>query len=63
MALNPFFSKRSVMGLDSVIQSKVSRMCDAISAYKDQDRIVHIGHALTAIVVDITTEYCMSLLP
>ena len=58
MVLNPFFSKRSVTHLESVIQEKVCRMCDNMSACKDRGQDIQLQHALTATVVDIATEYC-----
>lgn len=57
-ALNPFFSKRSVARLESVIQSKVCKMCDRLVDYGKEGKILTIQHALTSCIVDITTEYC-----
>lgn len=48
------------MRLESVIQAKVRQMCDNISACKDRGQVIQIRHALTAAIVDITTEYCTS---
>ena len=62
MVLNPFFSKRSVTRLESVIHEKVHRLCDNMSACKDRGQDVQLRHALTATTVDITTEYCELLL-
>lgn len=62
MVLSPFFSKRSVTRLESVIQEKVRRMCDTLSACKDRRQDIQLRHALTATTVDITTEYCKLLL-
>ncbi|KAG8526148.1 uncharacterized protein KY384_000141 [Bacidia gigantensis] len=56
-ALNPFFSKRSVAGLESIIQSKVRRMCDLLSDYEASGKVLKVQHALTATIVDITSEY------
>ena len=62
MVLNPFFSKRSVTRLESVIQEKVRRMCDNMSACKDHGQDIQLRHALTATTIDITTEYCELLI-
>ena len=62
MVLNPFFSKRSVTRLESVIQEKVRRLSDNMSACKGRGQDVQLHHALTATMVDITTEYCELLL-
>ena len=58
MILNPFFSKRSVTRLESVIQEKVRQMCDNMIACKDRGQDVQLRHALTATTIDIATEYC-----
>ena len=60
MALNPFFSKRSVTRLESLIQGKTRQLCDNISACKDRGQEIQLRHALTATIVDIVSEYCTS---
>ena len=58
MVLSPYFSKRSVTRLESVIQEKVRRLCDTMSTYKDRGQVIQLRDAFTATTVDITTEYC-----
>ena len=57
-ALNPYFSVRSVSQLESIIKAKVKMMCDQISRFKEQGKILSIRLAFSAAIIDITTEYC-----
>jgi cytochrome P450 len=65
-AMEPFFSKRSVQGLESQIVDKVekllSRLSSALSECEDNDTsekgtIVNLSDAMCALALDIVSEY------
>ena len=41
-----------------MIKDKVGRLCDTLSIFNKRGQIIELRHALTATIVDITTEFC-----
>ena len=60
-ALNPFFSKAAVIRLEGRIQSRVDLLFSRISGFMERGEIVNVGLAMTALTMDIITEYGTSL--
>jgi cytochrome P450 len=58
--LNPFFSKRSVVELSPIIQSKISHLLDRLRILKGAGEPVDLVLAYTALTVDIITEYAFA---
>lgn len=56
-AINPFFSRSSVLRLEPVIKGKVQKMCDNVSESSKRGELVHLRQAFVAVTVDIVTEY------
>ncbi|KAK3321501.1 cytochrome P450 [Cercophora scortea] len=56
-ALNPFFSRRSVLDLEQIIWSKTGKLCSMMRSSLDADGVFDIHHAIRAFSVDIITEY------
>lgn len=57
-AINPFFSKRSVVTLEPTIQQKVDMLCERFSALAKTDEPVRLEVAYGALTTDVITEYC-----
>lgn len=57
-ALNPFFSKRTVTQLETSIRAKTAILCSKLSQCASEKKVVELGTALTALTLDIITEYC-----
>jgi len=59
-ALNAFFSRRSVLGLEDVVWSKARKMCDMIQSALEGNpdgTSFDLNRAVRALTVDIITEY------
>lgn len=62
-ALNPFFSRRSVLDLEGIINTKTERLCGMIefcfysSSEKGRKKIFDMHNAIRAYAVDIITPY------
>ncbi|KAK5119639.1 hypothetical protein LTR85_007468 [Meristemomyces frigidus] len=57
-AINPFFSKRAVMQLEDSVRNKVGLMCRKITDLARTESVVDIGTVLTALTLDVISEYC-----
>jgi hypothetical protein len=57
-ALNPFFSKRSVDAFEESIRNKVDLLCSRFSESVDTSQVVELGAAMTALSMDVITDYC-----
>ena len=58
-ALNPFFSKRAVVQLDDMVQSKTAELCRRLQeaiGNKEVD-VIRLDTAFAALTTDIITEY------
>ena len=61
--MNNFFSKASVTRLEPLIHRHIRKMCDKISHYGKEGKVISIRNAAVAVTVDIVTEYCILLGP
>jgi cytochrome P450 len=57
MALNPFFSKRSVQSLKPVIREKVDELLAKLRKTLNTNLVVDLSTAYAALTVDIVSEY------
>ncbi|KAJ9616826.1 hypothetical protein H2200_000545 [Cladophialophora chaetospira] len=60
-ALNPFFSKRSILEFQPVIREKVELFSRKVSEYKDKDAPMVLSDAFPAFAGDIITEYSFGI--
>jgi len=56
-ALNPLFSKRSVMRLEPVIQEDIDRLLRRLREFKDTQKPVNLVDALTYLSTDIIGSF------
>ena len=56
-ALNPYFSKRSIVAIEPIIQDKVNKLCDSIRAYIKSGQPVELQTAYVALTLDVITHY------
>lgn len=59
-ALNPYFSKRTVAQLESLIQSVVENLCGRLSEFRKSGEPVNLNYAYAALTLDVITEYCFA---
>lgn len=57
LALKPFFSRRSVLDIESLVQSKVDKLCRRVSADRTVAQPSNLHAAFRAVSVDVITEY------
>ena len=57
-ALNPYFSKQSVRGLEPAVRSLVDVLCERFTECQKSREPVNLGTAYTALSTDVITEYC-----
>ncbi|OAG39698.1 hypothetical protein AYO21_05973 [Fonsecaea monophora] len=60
-ALNPFFSKRSIMDFQPVIRQKVEQLSRTLREYKAKGKPVVLSEAFPAFAGDIITEYSFGI--
>ncbi|KAF4550592.1 Cytochrome P450-like protein 84 [Elsinoe fawcettii] len=56
-ALNPFFSKASVMRLEPMLREKADHICRIMALNKKHDRIFEFGAAYMSFALDTVTNY------
>ncbi|KUJ17651.1 cytochrome P450 [Mollisia scopiformis] len=56
-AINPFFSRRSVLDLEGVVASKASKLCDMLEACGTDGKPFDAHNAVRAFSADVITEY------
>jgi len=56
-ALNPFFSKRSILAIEPLIQDKVDRFCNAIREHIKSGQAVELQTAYMALTLDVISHY------
>ena len=65
-ALSPRFSRKTVLQLEAVVQSKTMKLCSAVADRLWAGRLVDVSNGFHAITVDIITDYafynCYNLL-
>lgn len=57
VAINPFFSRRSVLGLEGVISVKANKLCDMLEASGLEIKPFDTHHAVRAFTTDVITAY------
>jgi cytochrome P450 len=57
-ALNPFFSKRSIVSVEPIIHDKVSRLCALFRQQLLSQRPVELRQAFSSLTLDIISNYC-----
>ena len=58
--LDPFFSRRTVINLQSIVQARAEKLSAIMSAKFARNEAVDLHHAFRAISVDVITEYAFS---
>jgi cytochrome P450 len=58
--LNPFFSRKKVLELEDIVQSKSKKLCLLISEKFTAGLSFDLHHALRAISIDIITDYAFN---
>ena len=56
-ALNPFFSKRSIVAIEPLIQDKVNKLCDAVGRYIKSGKPLELQTAYMALTLDVISHY------
>jgi cytochrome P450 len=57
-ALNPFFSKRSIVSIEPIIHDKVLRLCALFQQHLSMQRPVELRQAFSSLTLDIISNYC-----
>ncbi|KFY66112.1 hypothetical protein V496_02171 [Pseudogymnoascus sp. VKM F-4515 (FW-2607)] len=64
--LNPFFSRQTVLSLESIVHSKADKLINLLNTKLPKHQAVDLHHAFRAISVDVITDYafghCYNLL-
>lgn len=58
-ALNPFFSKQRILGLQDLIWRHVEKMCGRFEEFKKEGRPLPTGNAFACLTADVIIEYSM----
>lgn len=56
-ALNPFFSKRSIVAIEPLIQDKVNKLCDAVEKHIISGEPFELQTAYMALTLDVISHY------
>lgn len=56
-ALNPYFSKRSIVAIESLIQDKVDKLCSAVERYIVSSQPLELQTAYMALTLDVISHY------
>ena len=59
-AVDPYFSKRSVLKLESVIGAKIARLCEVIENFRVKREPINLTNFLLATTTDVITEYAFT---
>ncbi|KAJ4342119.1 hypothetical protein N0V95_007029 [Ascochyta clinopodiicola] len=60
-AINPFFSKQRVLGLQDLIWKHVGKLCARFEEFKQSERPLPTGQAFGCLTADIIIEYSMGI--
>ena len=60
-AMNPFFSRKRVLDLEDVVQSKVKKLVDRLATELEAGKPVDLHYGFRAISVDVATDYAFGL--
>jgi len=55
--LNHFFSKRSVLALEPMLQEMVEKLCARLDGFKQSGKAVNMRNATAALTMDVITRY------
>ncbi|PNS16982.1 Isotrichodermin C-15 hydroxylase [Sphaceloma murrayae] len=55
--LNAFFSKRSILNLESIVKHNVELLSEGFDSFLQRRQPLHVGTALTALGIDVITDY------
>ncbi|KAF2963899.1 hypothetical protein GQX73_g9661 [Xylaria multiplex] len=55
-ALNPFFSKRAVTGLEPIVREKIGKLCHRLDRFIETGEVVRLDVALMATTIDIICD-------
>jgi len=65
-AINPLFSRKVVLDLEGIVQSKVQKLCQRLSETLRVGKPMDLHHGFRAVSVDVITDYafdnCYNLL-
>ncbi|KAI3321419.1 cytochrome P450 [Xylariaceae sp. AK1471] len=56
-ALNPFFSQKSVTGLEPIIREKIGKLCRRLDRFADTGEEARLDVALMATTIDVICDY------
>lgn len=56
-AINPLFSRKVVLDLEGVVQSKVEKLCQRLSDTLRAGEAMDLHHGFRAVSVDVITDY------
>lgn len=57
--LNSYFSKTRVASHQSLIDTKVAKLCGRITTFGETERILDLGAAISALQRDVTTDFVL----
>lgn len=60
-ALNPFFSKRSIVEFQPIICKKVELLCKNIAKYKETGKEFRLNMAFSSFAGDVITQYALGI--
>lgn len=58
--LNPMFSRKKIVDFQPVIREKVTKLCQKITVFHNEDREFNFGAACQAFTGDVITEYAFA---
>ena len=56
-ALNPVFSKRSILSFQPTIRAKIDTLCDHVAEFHESGEVLKINNAFSALAGDVICEY------
>lgn len=56
--INQFFSKKSVVGLEPIIQDKIDKLAEKFKQWAKKGDVLRFEYALSALTADVITHYC-----
>lgn len=57
-ALNPFFSKRSIVSIQDIIVDKIEKLCTLFRTHQGSTEPLNLRVAYSALTLDIISDYC-----
>ena len=59
-AIDPYFSKKSVLQLERIIRAKTNKLCEVVTTYQEAKKPMNLTSKLLATTMDIITEYAFA---